>query len=354
MVSAPGRRGDLAAESDILMPFTASATLARLPRVPLAYLPTPISPLSNLTRHLGGPELSIKRDDQTGLATGGNKTRKLEFLLGQAVEAGADTLITAGSVQSNHARQTAAAAAQHGLHCHLVLRGQPPEFPNGNLLLDHLLGATIHWTDEAAPYSQTIERVEEELFAAGSHPYIIPYGGSSPHGIMGYVAAMIEYAAQASALGAFDAHVFATSSGGTQAGMLLGAHLAGLGPETRILGISVDRPRDALAADVASLANQGAALLGVDWHIDARDILIDDGYRGSGYAVIGEPEREAIALLARTEGILLDPVYTARAMAGLLDLIRRRTFAATERILFWHTGGVPALFAFPGDLERAL
>ncbi len=336
------------------MLLTPTAALARLPRVPLAFLPTPISPLPNLSRYLGGPELFIKRDDQTGLATGGNKARKLEFLLGQAVEAGADTLITAGSVQSNHARQTAAAAAQQGLRCHLVLRGQPLEFPNGNLLLDHLLGATIHWTDEAAPYSRTLERVEEELFAAGGHPYIIPYGGSSPHGIMGYVTAMIEYAAQAAALGAFDAHVFATSSGGTQAGMVLGAHLAGLGSATRILGISVDRPRDVLAADVASLASQGAALLGADWRIDARDILIDDGYRGGGYAVIGEPEREAIALLARTEGILLDPVYTGRAMAGLIDLIRQGTLASSERVLFWHTGGVPALFAYPADLERAL
>ena len=336
------------------MPLTPNATLAKLPRAPLAFLPTPITPLLQLSKLLGGPELFIKRDDQTGLATGGNKTRKLEFLLGQAIHAGADALITAGSLQSNHARQTAAAAAQHQLECHLILRtpdGRPPrQTPNGNLLLDHLLGAVLHWTDEPAPYNQTITQVETELAASGRRPYVIPYGGSSPVGIMGYAAAMLEYAAQAAALGAFDAHVIATSSGGTQAGMLLGAHLAGLGAGVRILGISVDRSRDALAADVATLANEGAALLDLDWRIDAQNVAIDDSYLGGGYAVIGEPEREAIALVARTEGLLLDPVYTGRAMAGLIDLIRRGEFRPGGRVLFWHTGGAPALFAFADEL----
>jgi len=327
--------------------------IRHLPRVRLAHLPTPIEPLPNLSRALGGPELWIKRDDQTGLATGGNKARKLEFLIAQALEAGADTVITAGSTQSNHARQTAAAAARCGLACHLVLfspAGEPAPL-SGNVLLDELLGATIHWTDEHAPYRQTLGRVEADLRAAGRQVYVVPYGGSNAVGLMGYAAAVEEAVEQMNEAGPFDAHVFATSSGGTQAGMILGGYLTGLLGETRLLGISVDEREAVLAPRVANLVNAGAQLLGLDWRVNDDAADINDDYLGGGYAVVGEPEREAIRLLARHEGILADPVYTGRALAGLFDLIRRGEFKRGQRVLFWHTGGVAALFAFADVLK---
>ncbi len=329
------------------------AALDRMPRVRLAFLPTPIHPLPRLSAHLGGPALFIKRDDQTGLATGGNKARKLEFLLAQAVAAGADCVITAGSTQSNHARQTAAGAASLGLAAHLVLYapdGVSPAEPSGNVLLDHLLGATIHWTEERAPYSESIARVERSLREAGHRPYVIPYGGSSAHGLLGYVDAMREVAGQIEPRGWFDAHVFASSSGGTQAGLLLGAHLGGLLATTRILGISVDMPADRLASRVTELARAGAHLLGLDWEPDPAQVLVNDRYCGAGYAVVTEQEREAIRLLARLEGILVDPVYTGRALAGLIDLVRCGEFRVGQRVLFWHTGGTAALGAFAADL----
>jgi L-cysteate sulfo-lyase len=327
--------------------------IKRLPRVRLAHLPTPIEPLPNLSRALGGPELWIKRDDQTGLATGGNKARKLEFLIAQALEAGADTVITAGSTQSNHARQTAAAAARCGLACHLVLfspAGEPAPL-SGNVLLDELLGATIHWTDEHAPYRQTLGRVEADLRAAGRQVYVVPYGGSNAVGLMGYAAAVEEAVEQMNETGPFDAHVFATSSGGTQAGMILGGYLTGLLGKTCLLGISVDEREAVLAPRVANLVNAGAQLLGLDWRVNDDVTDINDDYLGGGYAVVGEPEREAIRLLARHEGILADPVYTGRALAGLFDLIRRGEFKRGQRVLFWHTGGVAALFAFADVLK---
>ena len=324
-------------------------TLSEMPRILLAHLPTPIDSLPNLSKYLGGPDLYIKRDDQTGLATGGNKARKLEFLLAQALEAGADTVITAGAVQSNHARQTAAGAARCGLACHLVLYAPdgPPQPPYaGNLLLSHLLGAELHWVSDHLPDDKTFERVADALRAEGRTPYIIPYGGSNAYGMLGYAAAMQEYAAQTASTGPFDCITFASSSGGTQAGMLLGAHLAGL-DDTILLGISVDRPASELTALIAKLGNAGAELLGLDWRLMPEAVHVNDSYTGGGYAVVGDPEREAIRLLARHEGIVVDPVYTGRALAGLLDLVRQGYFSAGQRVLFWHTGGTAGLFAFP-------
>jgi L-cysteate sulfo-lyase len=323
----------------------------KLPRIPLAHLPTPIDFLPALSVHLGGPAIYVKRDDQTGLATGGNKTRKLEFLIAQAIEADADCVITAGSTQSNHARQTAAAARKAGLEPHLVLYapgGSPPIEPDGNLLLDALLGAVVHWTEESAPYAETIARVEADLRAADRKPYVIPYGGSNAYGAAAYALAMLEAHRQLEKMGAVDAHVFASSSGGTQAGMLLGAHL--LGDDTPVIGISVDEKAGVLTERVARLAGEGAALLGVDWTPDAGGVRVEDGYLGRGYAVVGKREREALRLLARYEGLLADPVYTGRAFGGLVDLIRKRRFAPGQRILFWHTGGTAALWAFADDL----
>lgn len=333
------------------MDKTALDRLAALPRIPIAYLPTPIARLPNLSRTLGGPELFVKRDDQTGLATGGNKTRKLEFLIAGALEAGADSVITAGAEQSNHARQTAAAARMAGLEPHLVLR-KPDLAPviTGNLLLDHLLGATIHWTAEPAPYEATIRQVASALAAEGKKPFVIPYGGSNAVGLMGYVQAMVELASQPESADGFDAHLFATSSGGTQAGMLLGAHLAGLSGSTRLLGISVDLPAAAISERVADLIREGARLLSLDPGEAERQIDINDGYIGEGYAIVNQADREAVRLMAHQEGILLDPVYTGRAFAGLIDLIRQGVFSKGQRVLFWHTGGSASLFAFVDEL----
>ena len=317
----------------------------RRPRVSIAHLPTPLEMLPRLTAHLGGPQLWAKRDDQTGLATGGNKTRKLEFLVAEALAQGADTLVTCGAAQSNHARQTAAAAARFGLACTLVLRGEPPPQAQGNLLLDELLGAEIVWAG-ADDLTARLEETADALRSRGRRPYVVPYGGSNPVGVCGYVAAMEELLAQAAQAGlSFDHIVLASSSGGTQAGLTVAARA--LGYRGRILGISVDLPADPLRRRMAELATATADHLGLPLTFAPEDFAVEDGYRGGGYGVISDLEREAIRLLARTEGLLLDPVYTGRAFGGLIDLIRRGVFSPQERVLFWHTGGVAGLFARP-------
>ena len=313
-----------------------------IPRIHFAHLPTPVEALPTLSARLGGPTLLVKRDDQTGLAFGGNKTRKLEFLVADARARGADMLITGGAAQSNHCRQTAAAAARFGFACTLVLAGTPPQLPSANLLLDQLLGADIVWTGQESR-DETMTRVQAQTRAAGHVPYLIPYGGSNEIGALGYVFAMQELMAQG-----VDADwiVVASSSGGTQAGLAVGARLFGY--EGRILGISIDKPEVELSGDVvAELATRTAHHLGEDIHFAAGDILVDDGYLGDGYGVMGEPEIEAIHLFARSEALLLDPVYTGRAAAGLLGLIRQGFFRQQEKVLFWHTGGTPVLFAEP-------
>jgi D-cysteine desulfhydrase family pyridoxal phosphate-dependent enzyme len=315
-------------------------------RLHFAHLPTKIEDLPRLSATLKGPRLLVKRDDQTGLAFGGNKTRKLEYLLGDAREKGAETLITAGAVQSNHCRQTVAAATRFGFKCILVLFGDPPISPDGNHLLHYLLGADVIYS--AREHMQTaLQNVFKQAEDEGKKPYLIPYGGSNPIGVMGYVSAMVELAEQGIDP---DWIVFPTSSGGTQAGMLVGAHKTGyLG---KILGISVDEPADKLSAHVAELATQTAAFIGEDWIFAADEVLVDDHYTGAGYAIMGEPEIKAIRLFAQREALLLDPVYTGRAAAGLIDLIRCDFFDATDTVLFWHTGGTPALFA--GNYQNRL
>ncbi len=329
-----------------------------LPRYPLAFLPTPLHPLPRLAASLqlsaAGLQLWIKRDDQTGLAAGGNKTRKLEFLVADALAQGCDTLITTGAVQSNHCRQTAAAAAKAGLACALVLGGQPPAEPNGNLLLDLLFGAGLHWTTRENRLNR-LRELADELRAAGRRPYFITYGGSDPVGACGYALALAELREQTTALGIEpDLIVVPSSSGGTQAGLVAGAWA--LGWDVPILGISIDAPEAELQEMVAGLASQTAARLGKPHTFAPADILVSADYLGGGYGVVGDLERQAIRLLARTEGILLDPVYTGRAFGGLMDLLQRpegfaKHFQAGPRtILFWHTGGSPALFAYAPEL----
>jgi L-cysteate sulfo-lyase len=319
-----------------------------LARVSIAHLPTPLEPLSRLTAQLGGPELWIKRDDQTGLATGGNKARKLEFLVADALAHGADTLITAGAAQSNHARQTAAAAAKCGLACTLALRGEEPPLMQGNLLLDRLLGAEVVWAADR-PLEDAMARVAKELRAMGRCPYVVPYGGSNPIGASGYAAAMEEFLTQCTERELhFDHIVLASSSGGTQAGLMVGARALAYGG--RVLGISVDQEAGTLRHRLADLATATADHLGLALAFTPEDFDVDDGYLGGGYGVVGELERAAIRTLARTEGVLLDPVYTGRAFGGLLDLARRGEVGQHERVLFWHTGGTAGVFGYGEEI----
>lgn len=316
-------------------------------RIELASLPTPLEPMQQLSEKLGGPQLWLKRDDLTGLALGGNKTRKLEYILFDAIEQGADCIITAGAIQSNHCRQTAAAAAKLGLECHLVLGGEAPEKCNGNLLLDTLLGAHIHWAGENRK-GEGIPALIAELKAQGKTPYMVPYGGSNLLGALGYANAVLELVKQSETR--FTHVVFASASGGTHAGILAGARLVGL--DSQILGIRIDKadtPELLFADKVLNLANEAAEALALE-PFNAKDVLLNEDYLGGGYAVIGDAERQAIDLLAKTEGVLVDPVYTGRAMAGLLDLIQKGYFSADDKVLFWHTGGAPALFAYANEL----
>jgi L-cysteate sulfo-lyase len=318
-----------------------------IPQLRFAHLPTPVESLPRLSAALGGLRLLVKRDDQTGLAFGGNKTRKLEFLLAEALANGAQTLITAGALQSNHCRQTAAAARRFGFDCLLVLypANDPPDTvptlppPTANLLLDQLLGAEIILT-RRSQRDQSLQEVFQSAWNAGRRPYLIPYGGSNTVGAASYAFAMQEFISQKIDV---DWIVFASSSGGTQAGLVLGSRLFDF--KGKVLGISVDEPEDVLKERVAGLATETADFLGESLIFDPQDIHVNAEYLGAGYGVIGEGEREAIKWFAREEALLLDPVYTGRAAAGLIDLARKGFFYSDERVLFWHTGGTPALFA---------
>ena len=319
-----------------------------LPRIHLAYLPTPLDELPRLTQALDGPRLLIKRDDQTGLASGGNKARKLEFTVAEALRQGADTLITVGGVQSNHCRQTAAAAARYGLRCVVVLRGHAPAAWNGNLLLDHLLGAQVVFAGDRTR-EEVAEEVAKEQQAAGHHPYFIPVGASNEIGAVGFVAALEELDGQLKERQLHvDRVVFASSSFGTQAGLCVGAKAIGF--KSQLAAIAIDCQRQEVQAGVADIAMPAIRRLGLEMSFAPEEVIAYDGYLGAGYAIMGEPEKEAIHLMARYEGILLDPVYTGRAMAGLIDLIRKGEFGKDETILFWHTGGSAALFAYAEQL----
>lgn len=314
--------------------------MKHISRLHFAHLPTPIEELPRLSEALGGPRLLIKRDDQTGLAFGGNKTRKLEFLVAEALDQGARTLISGGAMQSNHCRQTAAAAARYGLECTLVLTGEMPEKPSANLLLDELFGAKI----VAVPDRKDRDRILQETFdrsvSEGKKPYLVPYGGSSPNGALGYAFAMEELMKQNVDV---DWIVFGTSSGGTHAGLVLGQRIFGF--KGNVLGISIDESEEWLKTHVSKLASDASEKLGERIEFAPADVLANANYCGAGYGVLTEAEREAVQLFAKYEGLLLDPVYTGRAAAGMIDLIRKGFFKKEDTVLFWHTGGQPALFA---------
>jgi D-cysteine desulfhydrase len=311
-----------------------------IPRTRFAHLPSPVEELPRLSLALGGPKIFVKRDDQTGLAFGGNKTRKLEFLIAEAQKLGAKTLITAGAIQSNHCRQTAAAAARFGFGCTLILTGEFLDKPSANFLLDQLFGAQIINVTDRNARDRILKETFEKAAAEGKKPYLVPYGGSSPTGVLGYVFAMQELLEQKLNP---DWIVFATSSGGTQAGLVLGKRLFGF--KGKILGVSIDESAKKLKSNISELASEASERLGDRIEFKPDDVLVTDDYCKAGYGVFTDAEREAVKIFAKYEGLLVDPVYTARAAAGMIDLIRKGFFRKNETILFWHTGGQPALFA---------
>lgn len=330
--------------------------LARFPRVRLAHLPTPLEPLPRLSDALG-VELWIKRDDCTGLAGGGNKTRKLEFLLGQAMVEGADTLVTQGAVQSNHVRQTAAAAAAHGLACEIILEERTGSKAvdytrNGNVLLDLMFGASIRRVPGGTDMAAELEISAEAVRARGGKPYVIPGGGSNPIGALGYVDCAREIVVQADELDMpIDRIVTATGSAGTHAGLVAG--LAVMGADIPVLGIGVRAPKEKQEANVLKLARETAALLGRPDAVTDQMVVADCDYVGEGYGLIDGAVIEALKLAARTDGILLDPVYTGKAMKGLIALARAGRFE-NETVVFLHTGGAQGLAGYQGELEAGL
>ena len=326
--------------------------LSRFPRVSLAHLPTPLEPMKRLSEALGGPNLWIKRDDCTGLSTGGNKTRKLEFLVGQAVEQGADTLITQGATQSNHARQTTAAAAKMGMKCHVLLEDRTGSEDksyvyNGNVLLDQLHGSTISKRPADTDMNAAMEELAAQLRADGKKPYIIPGGGSNPVGALGYVNAAAELLTQAN-----DRHlkidhvVHATGSAGTQAGLVLG--LEALNSGIPVYGVGVRAPKAKQEDMVFSLAERTADYMGLKPGVIQRDAVVaNSDYVGDGYGLPTDAMVEAVKMVAQYEGLLLDPVYSGKGMSGLIDLIRKGHFKKGENVVFLHTGGSVALFGYP-------
>ena len=324
--------------------------LPDFPRFPLVHARTPLEPLERLRKHLDGPRLYIKRDDCTGLALGGNKTRKLEFLIGEALKSGATAVVSEGGLQSNHVRQTAAAAAKAGLKCHLALnRNVPIDTPtyrsSGNLLLDRLLGAEVHFCAEGETRAARSQILLAELRGRGEVPYYIPTGGSTGIGALGYAALMPELLQQAKDLGiGIDRIVVASSSGGTQAGLVVGRALAQA--DVSILGVDVDGEPDELLAMVQSVARDCAEKVGLRRDLPDGAFELVRGYAAPGYGLPNPGMIEAVTLMARLEGILLDPVYSGKAMAGLLGMIRQGRFGKDETVVYVHTGGAPALFAY--------
>ncbi|HEY3248719.1 MAG TPA: D-cysteine desulfhydrase family protein [bacterium] len=327
--------------------------LGSLPRVKLAYLPTPLEEAPRLSQFLGGPRIWIKRDDLTGLAMGGNKARKLEFQMGQARARDADVIITVGAPQSNHARMTAAAAKRLGMDAVIVLGGDAPEFFQGNLLLDRIFGADVRilQTDDDYILSATIEDIARQLKQQGRRPFIIPRGASNAYGAAAYLEAAIETLSQANAMGIrLDAIVHASTSGGTQSGLYTGTRLTESG--VQVIGISAGPKKEVVVKRVLGIVTELAELLDLQWRPHPDDIIVYDDYVGEKYAVPTPECLEAIRILARTEGILLDPVYTGKGMAGLMGLISSGRFTPDQNVVFWHTGGQPALFAFAGLLQE--
>lgn len=332
--------------------------LARFPRVRMFPTPTPLEKLDNLSRALGGPEIWIKRDDCTVVATGGNKVRKLEYLMGEALAQGADHIVTQGAVQSNHVRQTAAVARKFGMTCtalleHRIETNDRDYLTSGNVLLDRLFDCAIEYRPSGLDMNAEAEAKGAALREAGAKPYVIPGGGSNRVGALGYVGCAQELMQQADELGLrIDRIVSATGSAGTHAGLVVG--LQGCNANVPVLGIGVRNPKPVQEANVHRLAEATAAYVGVKGGIPRDSVVANCDYVGPGYGQPTPGMTEAVLMLARLEGILLDPVYSGKAMAGLIDLIRKGQFAKSERVVFLHTGGAVGLYGYNSVFEQAM
>lgn len=334
----------------------------RYEKVELAHLPTPLEEMKSLAAELGGPRLYVKRDDQTGLATGGNKTRKLEFIFADVLAKKADVVITNAGIHSNWARQTAAAARHFGVRPILVLSKTPsqPHEVTGNLLLDKLLGAEVRLIEPDEDGWAMVERLAEEERRKGHVPYRVMVGGSmtagdmtEPLGAIAYANAFYELHRQAQAAGFKVTHVVvATGGGGTQAGLVVGAKA--VAPEVEVVGITVSRDKGASQRRVGEIAQQTASALGLAITITPEEMIVFDDYLGEGYGVLTQEVADAIHLVAKKEGLLLDPVYTGKAMAGLLDLVKKGYFEKDDGVVFLHTGGTPGLFVYEDQLLERL
>ncbi|NNM06833.1 MAG: D-cysteine desulfhydrase family protein [Gemmatimonadetes bacterium] len=344
----PGPRSNLAPNA------VARVLSQRFDRAQLAHLPTPLEEMETLSADLGGPTILIKRDDQTGLATGGNKARKLEYILADAQAKEADVVITWGGLQSNWCRQTAAGAAMLGMRAVLLLskRDEGEVVVDGNHLLDEILGAEIHLLEPGSDPATVAEEIAASERAGGRRPYIVSVGGSrtggsmdQPLGAMGYITAFLETHRQAMDRGAEpDYLVMATGSGGTQAGLVVGA--AAIGAKTKIVGISVSGSAESIRENVANIATQTSAALGLNLAFQPDDIIVFDDYVGEGYGMLTAGTVDAIKKVARSEGILLDPVYTGKAMSGLIGLVEAGFFREEDTVVFVHTGGTPGIFHY--------
>jgi L-cysteate sulfo-lyase len=331
--------------------------LDRFSRVLLARSPTPLEHAGRMSAELGGPEIWLKRDDETGFGGGGNKVRKLEYLMADARQRGADVVLTAGGVQSNHVRQTAAACARLGFRCNVILERpahwmEPEYHTSGNRLLDELFGAEIVEVEADSDLDEALAQRVSVIEGQGLKPHVVPVGGSSPLGALGYVRAALELREQ---IARWDrpprAIVHATGSAGTQAGLLCGFHVAGL--DVPVIGICVGRSAQEQAEMVETLAALVLDLLEHPDPLPKSAVRTDDAHIGDGYGLPTPEMLEAVSRLARAEGVLLDPVYTGKAFAGLLDLLTAETFDPDERVIFLHTGGSPALFAYPRTMGRS-
>lgn len=329
--------------------------LEQFPRVSLAHLPTPLEPLDRLSAELGGPRIWVKRDDCTGLATGGNKTRKLEFSMAEAEAQGADTIVTVGAVQSNHVRQTAAAAARMGMRCEVLLehRVSDPDDAyarSGNVFLDQIFGANLREYPGGTDFDAAMDAVADDVRAAGGKPYLIPGGASNTVGALGYVNCALELLDQADAMGlSIDHLVTATGSAGTQAGLAVGLKARQSG--VPMLGIGVNAPQEVQEERVYKLACETAEKMGHPGIVERGDIVANCNYIGEGYGVPTESMNNAVLMLARLEGLLFDPVYSGKALAGLIDLTRQGHFGSSGNVVFLHTGGSAALFAYLDQLS---
>ena len=351
--------------NEVEMPFSSemeqslckdlSLTLAKFPKVRLGHLPTPLEPMDRLSEILGGPRLWVKRDDCTGLSSGGNKTRKLEFLMADAQSKGADTIITQGATQSNHARQTTAAAAKLGMECHILLEDRTGSndhsyILNGNVLLDRLHGASVSKRSGGTDMNAEMQDFAESLIEKGKNPYIIPGGGSNAIGALGYVNCARELTEQASEIGLkVDALVHATGSAGTQAGLVAG--LAAIQSDIHLLGIGVRAPKDKQEQMVFDLAQKTADYLDTGIKIERDKVRAICDYVGAGYGLPTDGMIKAVKLLAQSEGLLFDPVYSGKGLDGLIDQIKKGYFAGMDNVVFLHTGGSAALFGYPETFE---